>query len=154
MNYPECVKKSTNNVFKKHIKKANLGFTFIELILVIAILGTLMGAAALKIASNQRQAKFGQAKTEMINIQSGIEMYKSDTGQYPNTLNDLVKQPDNVKNWTGEYLPKKKLPVDPWGNKYKYEVTPDSDQPYILFAYGPNGRKAAPSEHVSAQDGK
>ena len=74
-------------------------------------------------------------------IKSAIDQFKLDNGNYPKSLQDLVQQPADAKNWHGPYLDPPKLPVDPWGNKFFYEYPgKHNTNSYDLFSAGPDGK--------------
>lgn len=130
------------------------GFTFMELILVVGILATLMAVIGNRIVDYRRRTNVGTAKLGLRTIQESIDFYKTDTDQYPTTLTDLMVKPDNVKNWSSAYISDKKSLVDPWGNKYKYESTPDAEHPYELFSQGEKGRASTREQWISVWDAK
>lgn len=131
------------------------GFTFLELILVVAILGTLMAVVGSKIRDYQARVKVGTARMGLRTLQEAIDFYKTETDQYPTTLTDLVRKPENVKNWTTPFISDKKALTDPWGNKYKYELSPEgAEHPYELFSLGDKGRAASRDQWISVWDAK
>jgi type II secretion system protein G len=75
-------------------------------------------------------------------IKTALDDYKIDTGYFPKSLNDLIRQSSDAKNWRGPYLDPPQVPVDPWGDKYIYEFpgkhNPDS---YDLMSAGPDGKR-------------
>lgn len=139
-------------------KKRSLqaGFTFIEIMMVIAVIGVLAGILLPNIAGYWRQAKRGQAESTLRMLNQGIELYKVDTGVYPNALKDLVTQPtdERAKRWNGPYIKGSKIPQDPWGNKYYYKLTPGAQHDYELYSKGPGGRSAPQAQWLSVWDEK
>jgi general secretion pathway protein G len=90
------------------------------------------------------RSKRDTAKTTLLNFRQAITLYQTDTGRLPDSLRDLIKRPANEEvrtSWSGPYLPKKSVPLDPWGKKYVYKVTPDSENPYELYSRGKSGKK-------------
>lgn len=131
---------------KKHLQSINYraaaGFTLIEVMVVVVIMGILAALIVPKIMSRPEQARMVKVKQDILAIESALDLYKLDNGRYPTTdqgLQALVTKPevDPVpRNWKSDgYL--KEVPVDPWGEAYQYMN--DSDQAKI-FSYGPGGK--------------
>lgn len=116
------------------------GFTMIELMVVIVILGILAAAIVPNLIGRDDVAKVTVAKSDLRNIGNALSIYKLDNGNFPNTeegLNALVQAPESARNWAaGGYLPK--LPMDPWGNPYVY-ISPGVSGPYDLLSLGADG---------------
>jgi general secretion pathway protein G len=140
----------------KKFKSVQDGFTFIEIMMVIAVIGVLAGVLLPNIAGYWRQAKKAQAESTLRMLGQGIELYKTDTGVYPNALKDLVQKPADeraAKRWNGPYLKGTKVPEDPWGNKYQYTVSTEGGaHPYELSSKGPGGRSTPKSQWLSVWD--
>lgn len=103
----------------------HLGFTLIEIIVVMVILGILAALIVPKIMGRPDEARIVAAKQDMSSIMQALKLYKLDNQRYPSTeqgLQALVKKPTSTpepKNWKSEgYL--ERLPIDPWGNPYQY----------------------------------
>lgn len=118
------------------------GFTLVELLLVLVILGTLAAIVIPKFAGRSEQARETAARTEVSIIGSAIDQFEVDNGYFPATsdgLDPLMTQPRDAKNWRGPYL--KSLPVDPWGNAYVYEYPGKINATgYDLYSMGSDGR--------------
>ncbi len=134
-------------MFKALIKKRkkSLGFTLLELMVVVLILGLLAALVVPKIVGRGEEAKITAAKVQMKEIESALELYKLDNGFYPTTeqgLEALVKKPDTdpiPQNYRkGGYM--KKIPLDPWGNPYIYRCPGDHGE-YDLFSMGADGKE-------------
>lgn len=121
------------------------GFTLIEIMVVVVILGILAAMVAPKILSRPDQAKGTVARSDIETISQALELFRLDNGFYPTLdqgLEALVRQPSSppeAKSWNPEgYL--KKIPVDPWGNPYMY-LQPGKHGKFDLYSLGANGRE-------------
>lgn len=131
-------------------KKAQSGFTLIEIMVVMVILGLLVAVVAPNILGRGEEARIGVAKTQLRNVSNALDLYKLDNFNYPSTdqgLEALVNEPSGspaAKNWNKDgYLPS--VPVDPWGNEYQY-ISPGSEGPFDLYSLGPDGREGGSEE--------
>lgn len=131
-------------------KKAQSGFTLIEIMVVMVILGLLVAVVAPNILGRGEEARIGVAKTQLRNVSNALDLYKLDNFNYPSTdqgLEALVNEPSGspaAKNWNKDgYLPS--VPVDPWGNEYQY-ISPGSEGPFDLYSLGPDGREGGSDE--------
>ena len=125
---------------KINIASAQRGFTMIELMVVIVILGILAAAVVPQLVGRDDKARVTVATSDVRNISNALSMYKLDNTNFPSTeegIEALVNEPENARNWApGGYLPK--LPKDPWGNEYIY-ISPGINGPYDLYSYGADG---------------
>jgi general secretion pathway protein G len=122
--------------------KKHAGFTLIEVMVVVVILGILAAIVVPKIMSRPEQARMVKVKQDILAIQSALDLYKLDNGRYPTTeqgLDALVNKPTASplpNNWKSDgYL--QKVPQDPWGEEYQYSN--DGDQ-LKIWSFGPKGR--------------
>ena len=111
------------------------GFTLIELMIVIVILGLLAAIVMPRIVGETDKARYGTARAQMRVLEDALKRYKLDHGVYPTTeqgLDALVMQPtagDIPEQWpTGGYLDRQEIPLDPWGNLYIY-ISPGANSP-------------------------
>ena len=99
------------------------GFTLIELMLVVIIIGALVAMVMPRLAGRGEQARVATAKADIqTNIATALKLYELDNGGFPSTdegLNALLTKPSSASNWNGPYLERK--PVDPWGRAYNYK---------------------------------
>ncbi|MBL9206330.1 MAG: type II secretion system major pseudopilin GspG [Opitutaceae bacterium] len=119
------------------------GFTLVELLLVLVILGTLAALVLPKFTGRTEQARVTAAQTQIATFGTALDSYEVDTGSYPsgsNGLLSLVSAPSDVNGWRGPYL-KSDIPMDPWGHPYLYEF-PGKVNPsgYDLRSSGPDGQ--------------
>ncbi|WP_440054200.1 type II secretion system major pseudopilin GspG [Pseudoalteromonas sp. T1lg65] len=126
------------NINRKTVRHNQQGFTMMELLIVIVILGLLMSLVApdffKKLSSSERKIAAGQ----MSSFETAIDMYRLDVGNYPKTLQEL--RVSDIARWDGPYLPKD-LPMDPWGNAYVYKVPGENGAPYLLKSLGADGKE-------------
>ena len=120
------------------------GFTLIEIMVVVVILGILAALVVPQVMSRPDQAKVTVAKGDIKAIAAALDMYKLDNFTYPSTqqgLDALVKKPSGTpqpKNWNRDgYL--KRLPKDPWGNDYQY-LSPGTQGQFDLYSFGADGK--------------
>ena len=123
----------------------NRGFSLIELMVVVIILGILAMYIGPKLMGRTEQAKETQARVQMEALETALKLYKLDNGVYPSTeqgLLALIEQPETgivPKRWRkGGYLEKGKVPPDPWGNEFIY-VSPGVHGDYDIVSYGSDG---------------
>ncbi len=118
------------------------GFTLLELLVVVVILGLLIGLVAPAALRQLGSARASIARQSIERISSVLDLYKLDVGTYPNTsegLEALLVQPTGVDNWNGPYLQGNKLPLDPWNHPYDYRSPSErSGFAYDLCSNGPN----------------
>ena len=135
--------------FSKSNKK---GFTLIELMVVIAILALLGGIVAPKVIGRLRQAKPQKAKIDLTQIETGLDMYAADNGQYPTTeqgLQALITKPTSPPepmDYNGPYVKPTNF-KDPWGVVYIY-ASPSTHEGYDfdLYSYGADGQESGTGE--------
>jgi len=121
------------------------GFTLIELMVVIVILGILAGLIIPRIMGRPEEARRMKARVQIESIETALKLYKLDNGSYPTTeqgLQALVEAPEIgqlARNWReGGYLEKGRVPRDPWDNDYVY-LSPGAHDDYDLISYGADG---------------
>lgn len=117
--------------------KKHHGFTMIELLIVIVILGLLASLVAPKFFSQLGTAERGVASAQMNAFETALDTYRLDMGSYPSSLEELRKS--DKPRWDGPYLPKA-IPLDPWGNPYVYSVPGEDGNPYKIMSYGADGQ--------------
>ncbi|MDJ0667599.1 MAG: type II secretion system major pseudopilin GspG [Desulfobacterales bacterium] len=130
---------------KPYCLNRSSGFTLIELMVVIVILGILAGLIVPRIMGRPDEAKQLKAKMQIESIETALKLYKLDNGSYPSTdqgLEALVARPDTPpvpRKWRdGGYLEKGRVPKDPWGNSFVY-LSPGVHGEYDIASYGADG---------------
>jgi general secretion pathway protein G len=122
------------------------GYTLMELLVVLAILGLLAAIATPLVLRYLDSAKMGTAKTEIANYSAGLDLFKYDVGRYPTSqegLEALVKAPPSAENWNGPYLKTTTTSLnDPWGHPFLYR-SPGEHGDFDLYSYGPKGKEGA-----------
>ena len=127
--------------------KNRKGFTLIEIMLVVIIIGILAAMVVPNMAGRGEQARVSAARADIdANLTSALDLYELDNGQYPTTeqgLKALLEKPSSAPapaSWNGPYLKKKRMPLDPWGREYRY-VSPGTHntEEFDLFSYGQDG---------------
>ena len=114
--------KKTRSANRLH--RGRQGFTLVELLLVLVILGILAAIVIPKFSGRTAQAKEQAAVTQISSLSTALNNFEVDNGYYPkgkNGLQDLIVQPRDAQNWHGPYLQTDRVPLDPWGNEYIYE---------------------------------
>jgi general secretion pathway protein G len=125
------------------------GFTLLELLVVLVILGLLAGLVGPQALRYLGGAKADAAKLQVEEFGSGLDLFHLEVGRYPRTeegLMALVEQPPGVANWNGPYLKKKRVPKDPWGNDYIYR-SPGQNGPYDLLSLGADGAEGGEGDN-------
>lgn len=132
---------------KSNNKSLVRGFTLLELLVVMVIIGLLAAYVGPRYFSQIGKSEIKVARAQMVAFEQAIDQYKLDTGHFPSSeqgLTVLEIKPENEKRWDGPYL-KKKLPLDPWGNSYSYR-SPGEHGDYDILSYGNDGRSGGDGE--------
>jgi general secretion pathway protein G len=127
---------------KKTNKYNRYGFTMVELMAILVILGLLMTVVATKVASKVEKARITTTKANLKILHTAVNQFKMDTARYPTEdegLNALIIQPSDVTTWEpGGYLETTDIPPDGWGNDFVYEAYPENDLPFAIRSWGPD----------------
>lgn len=126
------------------------GFTLLELLVVVVIIGLLAGLVAPRYFDSVSKSKSKIARAQIESLDKALDQYRLDMGSYPTAeqgLAALNAQPSGVAKWQGPYL-KKALPADPWGNDYSYVLQPGA-RSIDIISYGADGKPGGTDE---AQD--
>lgn len=124
------------------------GFTLLELLVVIVIIGLLAGLVAPRYFDQVSKSNTKIAKAQINSLEKALDQYRLDVGTYPNTelgLGALDTRPQNLEKWDGPYL-KKSVPPDPWGHPYVYKFPGDHGVDYDLSSLGSDGQVGGTGE--------
>lgn len=131
---------------------ARAGFTLAEILIAIVIVAIMAMVAIPAYNKYQERAQKTSTTATLKSLRLAIQSFNSDTGQYPELLQDLMKRPlneDLAKDWNGPYLEGKDVPKDGWKHPYQYQVTPGGEHEFALYSYGPKGKTAAQADWIS-----
>ena len=123
------------------------GFTLLELLVVMVIIGLLAGYVAPRYFGQIGKSEAKVAKAQLDSLEKALDQYRLDTGRYPSTeigLAALVTKPANETKWSGPYL-KKAVPLDPWGRAYQYK-SPGDHGDFDLISFGKDGQPGGAGE--------
>ncbi len=130
---------------KKRKRKNRLGFTMIELMAMLIIIGLLATLVVTKVASKIDQARVTTTKANLKLLHNAVNQFKMDTGRFPTEeegLMALIEQPSDVIRYeTGGYLETTDIPKDGWGNDFIYELMPESGKPFVIKSLGAEGEE-------------
>jgi general secretion pathway protein G len=136
------------------LRNNRAGFTLIELMVVIVILGVLAGLIVPRIMDRPEEARRTKAELDIAAIEQALKLYKLDNGRYPSTDQGLqaLVEPPSVGNlprkWReGGYLDKRNVPKDPWGNDYVY-ISPGLHGDFDLLSYGADGEPGGEGDNA------
>ena len=119
------------------------GFTLIEILVVITIIGLIMALVGPRVLNYLTEAKAKAAKIQIESFSSALDLFYLDSGRYPTGsegLTALVQRPGNVTGWNGPYLKGGAVPKDPWGNAYVFR-SPGQHGTYDIVSYGADGQE-------------
>lgn len=121
--------------------KSRDGFTLVEIMLVVAILGILVSVAVPRLTGRTQEARMNAARLQIENLGMALDAFEYDCGRYPTTAEGLeaLRQPvAGLPGWKGPYL-KKRLPLDPWENAYVYLSPGVQNRDFDVISWGPDG---------------
>jgi len=133
---------------KAKIRRKNQGFTLMELLIVIIIIGLLAALVGPRLFGKVSIAKLKAAKAQIELFGTALDTLRLDVGRYPATeegLKALREKPSEMNNWKGPYL-SKEIPLDPWGRSYIYK-SPGEHGDYDLLSYGLDGVEGGEGEN-------
>jgi general secretion pathway protein G len=129
--------------------RAGTGFTLLELLVVVIIIGLLAGFVAPRYFSQLGKSEVNIAKAQIDALEKALDQYRLDTGRYPSAelgLKALIERPVAEPKWNGPYL-RKALPLDPWGKPYLYR-TPGEKAEFDILSYGKDGQPGGSGENA------
>ncbi len=118
------------------------GFTLIEILLVMAILGMLALMVLPNVVGQAEKARVKTARVQIASLGTALDSFALDVGRYPTTqegLDALLEIPSGLRMWDGPYI-NKKIALDPWANDYQYNGPEGDRSSYLLLCYGADGR--------------
>jgi general secretion pathway protein G len=128
-------------------RESAAGFTLLELLVVVVIIGLLAGFVAPRYFGQVGKSEMAVAKAQIDALEKALDQYRLDIGSYPNNelgLKALVERPADQQKWAGPYL-RKAVPLDPWGKPYVYKA-PGEKGDFDLVSYGKDGQPGGSGE--------
>ncbi len=133
---------------KEKVRRRDRGFTLVEILVVIIIIGLLAALVGPKLFGKVSMAKLKACKAQIELFGTALDAFRLDVGRYPTSeegLKALREKPSATENWLGPYLPKE-IPADPWGKVYLYR-SPGEHGDYDLISYGLDGAEGGEGEN-------
>jgi general secretion pathway protein G len=133
--------------------KHRRGFTLVELLVVLAILGLLAGLVGPQVMKFLGSSKTKTTKLQIEQLAATLDMYRLEVGRYPTQsegLQALVEQPGNVQTWNGPYLRTGQVPKDPWGFEYNYRF-PGQQGAFDIWSLGADNREGGDGENADVR---
>ncbi|MGJ4898401.1 MULTISPECIES: type II secretion system major pseudopilin GspG [unclassified Bradyrhizobium] len=131
--------------------ESEAGFTLVEMLVVITIIGLIMGLVGPRVLSYLSDSKLKTARIQIRSLSSALDLYHLDNGRYPTSaegLGALVQKPATAATWNGPYLSGTLVPNDPWGRPYVYKF-PGQHGAYDIVSLGPDGREDETSANAN-----
>ena len=128
--------------------RLSFGFTLVELLVVLAILGLLVGLVGPQVMKTLGGSKTKTAGIQIADLSAALDIYRLEVGRYPTTdqgLQALVEAPGDARSWNGPYLKKSQVPKDPWGFDYQYR-SPGEHGAFDIWSLGADNREGGDGE--------
>jgi general secretion pathway protein G len=135
-------------------RRRRAGFTLVEMLVVLAIIGSIVGLVGPRVLNYLADSKVKTAQIQMENLSSALDLFYLDSGRYPSTeegLGALAHRPAAAAVWNGPYLKSNSVPKDPWGHDYLYRA-PGRNSPFDIGSLGPEGREGGQATVTRARD--
>ncbi len=132
------------------VRRPVAGFTLLELLVVVLIIGLLAGFVAPRYFGQVGKSEVNVAKAQIDALEKALDQYRLDTGHYPSTeagLVSLVQRPQNEAKWSGPYL-RKDVPLDPWSRPYVYKMPGEKGGDFDILSYGKDGQPGGTGENA------
>ena len=130
---------------KRRKRKVRHGFTMVELMAILIIIGLLATLVATKVVDQIDRAKVTTTKANLKSLHDKVNQFKMDTGEFPTEedgLYALIEEPADITGYqTGGYLETTEIPKDGWGNEFIYERFPESGKQFVIISYGADGEE-------------
>lgn len=138
---------------KERKKRIKYGFTMVELMAVLIIIGLLATLVVMKVTTKIDQARETTTKANLKSLASAVNQFKMDTGRFPTEdegLMALIEKPGDVETWEpGGYLETTELPKDGWLHEFIYELYPESGKQFAIRSCGPDGEEGTEDDLLS-----
>ena len=131
---------------RRTLQARQSGFTLVELLLVLVILALIAGLVLPGIIGKAEGAKVRAASSQISRIAMSVETFYLDTGSTPESLEDLVNEPNDARGWNGPYI-KNSLLKDPWGREYQYR-SPGEHGDFDIFSLGADGQQGGEGKNA------
>lgn len=124
--------------------RAQAGFTMVEVLVVLVIIGMIMGLAATTVFKQNDDSRISAAKIQIESFKQALQLFELDNGRYPTTEEGLkiltTKGPEDVETKKGPWIKSTDIPKDPWKHDYKYQLNEGAEPPYYLYSEGVQGK--------------
>jgi general secretion pathway protein G len=138
---------------KERKRRTKYGFTMVELMAMLIIIGLLATLVVTKVATKIDQARITTTKANLKALHNAVNQFKMDTNRFPSEdkgLIDLIEQPTDIETWEpGGYLETTEIPKDGWGNEFIFELYPESGKQFVIRSSGPDGEEGTEDDLLS-----
>ena len=137
------ISKKMNGQRSNASRTAQAGFTLVEMLVVISIIGLIMALVGPRVLNYLSESKTKTAKIQIQSFSSSLDLFFLDVGRFPSSsegLTALVQRPGSFASWNGPYLKGTTVPADPWGHPYVYRA-PGQHGAYDIISYGADGQE-------------